>query len=71
VEEYILGDLYRRLEIFLSLCGGVEFIVNASIPRVTADDALSYALPFGLLARLCRTFSNNYIVSPSSRYGVV
>ncbi len=41
VEEYILGDLYRRLEVFLCLNQGVEqYRASIHSRALTADDAL-------------------------------
>lgn len=41
VEEYILGDLYRRLEVFLCLNRGMEqYRTNLHSRAITTDDAL-------------------------------
>lgn len=69
VEEYILGDLYRRLEIFLSLCGGVDSYRESVNSRVlTADDALiirHYALSDLLASLMSEFFEQPHIRFPA------
>jgi hypothetical protein len=70
VEEYILGDLYRRLEIFLSLCAGADSYRESLNSRVlTADDAL--IIRHYALSDLVAPLMSEFFEQPHIRFPVL
>jgi hypothetical protein len=70
VEEYILGDLYRRLEVFLCLNRGIEHYRTQLHSRaITADDAL--IIRYYSLADLVPTLMSEFFEQPHLRFPIL
>lgn len=70
VEEYILGDLYRRLEVFLCLNQGVEqYRASIHSRALTADDAL--IIRHYSLADLIPALMSEFFEQPHLRFHIL